>query len=147
MEYAGVNYNRQEAVTNGHINDYVFGWSRTTQSYTFANTLEPGYGYWIYAYEPCELWVENLSTTPDGYITDLDTNWNIISVPYNENVSKTDILVDDIDWNTAVGNGWISDFVFGWSRTGQSYNFADTFMPGYGYWMYAYQPCTLKRGV
>jgi len=53
----------------------------------------------------------------------------------------------DVSWNTAVSNGWISDYVFGWDRSGQSYNFADMFMPGHAYWMYAYQPCTLRRTV
>ena len=81
----------------------------------------------------------------DEYVTNLETGWNLVGVPYYENVSKDYILVDDTDWDTAVDNGWISDFVFGWNRDGQSYNFADTLLPGYAYWMYAYQPCTLKR--
>jgi len=143
----GINYTWSEAVTNGYISDYVFGWNRISQSYNFAGILEPGYGYWLYAYEPSELWVENITITPDDYITNLETSWNIVGVPSDQNASKTNILVDDVPWNTAVGNGWISDFVFGWSRTGQSYSFADTFMPGYAYWIYAYQQCTLKRVI
>jgi len=147
VEYADVNYTWNEAVTNGYINDYVFGWSRTTQSYAFANTLEPGYGYWLYAYEPCELWVESFTPVYDEYVTSLESGWNLMSVPYYENVSKVDILVDNTDWDTAVGNGWISDFVFGWNRAGQYYDFCDTLMPGYAYWMYAYQPCTLESHI
>jgi len=145
VEYADANYTWYGAVTNGYINDYVFGWNRTFQSYNFAYTLEPGYGYWLYAYEPCELWVEKITITPDDYITDLEADWNIVGVPYNRPVNKTDILVNDISWSDAVTAGIINDHVFGWDRSGQSYNFADTFMPGYAYWMYAYQPCTLKK--
>jgi len=113
--------------SDGIVNNFVFGWDRGIQSYNFASTLEPGNGYWFYAYEDCELWIESFG------------------VPYNENVSKVDILVDDTDWDTAVGNGWISDFVFGWNRSDQHYDFSNTFVTGYAYWVYAYQPCTLKR--
>jgi hypothetical protein len=91
--------------------------------------------------------IENITITSDDYITDIEIGWNIVGVPYNENVSKTDMLVNDIDWDTAVGNGWISDFVFDWNRPGQYYDFSDTFVPGYAYWLYAYQPCTLKRVI
>ena len=107
----------------------------------------PGYGYWIYAYADCEIRAKNISVAPDDYITDLEAGWNIVGVPQDQPVEKDDLLVNNVSWDIAVGNGWISDFVFGWSRSGQSYNFADTFMPGYAYWMYSYQPCTLKRDV
>ncbi len=147
VEYADVNYTWYTAVTNGYINDYVFGWNRTFQSYNFADILEPGYGYWLYAYEPCELWIKNTTLVYDDYITDVEQNWNIISVPYNENVSKTNILINDILWTDAVTADIVNDVVFGWDRGTQSYNFADIFEPGYGYWLYAYQQCTLKRNI
>ena len=67
--------------------------------------------------------------------------------PYNQPVNKTDVLVNDIDWAIAVSNGWISDFVFGWNRNGQYYELSNQLMPGYAYWMYAYQVCRLKRDV
>ena len=145
VRYGGTNYTWAEAVTNGYINDYVFGWNRLGQSYIFADTLEPGYGYWVYAYNDCELWIENMSFSFDNYITDLETGWNIVGVPYDQNVNKTNLLVNDIPWADAASAGIINDFVFGWSRTGQSYTFADTFEPGYSYWVYAYQQCTLGR--
>jgi len=129
------------------INSYMFGWNRTQQTYTFESNLDPGYGCWMYAYQPVEIWIQEDTAPVDDNITDLETGWNIVGVPHDQPVDKTNILVDDVPWNTAVGNGWISDFVFGWSRTGQSYNFADTFIPGQSYWMYAYQPCALKRVV
>ncbi len=140
-------YNWSESVNLGYVSEYIFGWNRTTQSYGFANALEPGYGYWIYAYDNCELWIGNITITPDNYITDLEDVWNIVGVPYDQPVNKTDILVNDISWSDAVTAGIINDYVFGWDRSGQSYTFADTFMPGYAYWMYAYQQCTLKRTI
>jgi len=131
--------------SDGIVSDFVFGWSRSSQSYTFNDILEPGEGYWLYSYEDCELWIESFTPVYDEYVTSLESGWNIVSIPFDQPVDKVDILVDDIPWDTSVSNGWISDFVFGWSRAGQSYNFADTFMPGFAYWMFAYQPCTLER--
>jgi len=140
-------YYWDDAVINGYINDYIFGWNRNSQSYNFAYILEPGYGFWIYAYEPCELWIENITVTPDNYITDLDANWNIVGLSYDQPVVKTNIMVNDILWDDAVATDIISDYVFGWERVNQSYIFADTFLPGYAYWLYSYQPCKLKRAI
>ena len=142
------NYTWSQAVGAGIISDFVFGWDRIGQAYNFASLLKPGNGYWLYAYEDCEIWLENISMKPeDPFITNLETGWNIVGLPYDQNVNKTNILVNDIPWDNAVTTGIISDFVFGWNRAGQSYNFADSLLPGYAYWMYAYQPCTLKRAI
>jgi len=62
-------------------------------------------------------------------------------------VEKDDLLVCGVSWGTAFSNGWISDFILGWNRVTQSYTFDDTLMPGYSYWLYAYQQCILKRAV
>jgi hypothetical protein len=56
-----------------------------------------------------------------------------------------DLLVDERIWSDAVTSGIISDYVFGWDRNTQSYIFTDTFEPGESYWIYAYQPCVLKK--
>jgi len=145
VKYGTLEYTWSESVSYGYVSDFIFGWDRPGQYYTFNDALEPGYGYWLYAYEPCELWVENITITSDDYITGLEADWNIVGVPHDQPVDKTNILVNDISWADAVTAGSINEYVFGWDRTGQSYNFADTFMPGYAYWVYAYQPCVLKR--
>jgi len=146
--HRGINeYTWDEAVTASFVSDFVFGWDRVGQGYTFSSTLDPGYGYWIYAYDTCDLRVENISLTTDDYITDFEANWNIIGVPYNQPVEKDDLLVCGVSWGTAFSNGWISDFILGWNRVTQSYTFDDTLMPGYSYWLYAYQQCILKRAV
>jgi len=149
VNYGGINYTWSDAVSDGYLSDYLFGWDRSGQSYTFNNTLEPGYGYWVYAYGGCELWAENITTTYDDYITDLKTNWNIVGLPDDENVSKTNLVIhygaSDYTWSDAVTAGYVSDFIFGWNRGGQSYIFANALEPGYAYWLYTYQACTLKR--
>ena len=129
------------------IDSNMFGWNRQGQYYTINITLEPGYGYWIYAYESCEVWIQYTIHPSDNYITNVKSGWNTVSIPYNQPINKTDILVNDSSWPDAVIAGFIDDNVFGWDGTIQTYYIATTFSPGYAYWLYAYQPCTLKRNI
>ncbi len=131
------------------INSFMFGWNRTQQTYVFERNLNPGFGCWMFAYQPCEIWIQENTTPVDENITDLEQGWNIVGVPHDQPVGKQDVIVDYngaiYNWADAVTAGIVNDVVFGWDRGTQSYNFADIFEPGYGYWLYAYQPCTLKR--
>ena len=147
IEKNNINYSWEDAVSAGYISDFVFCWDRSGQYYTITDIFEAGSGYWIYAYEPCILWMENITLIFDDYITSIENNWNIISVPSTENVSKYELIVNDTSWSDAVSAGIVSDFIFGWERSGQYYNFANTLLPGYAYWVYAYQPCILKRVI
>lgn len=143
-------YSWQDAVDSGVINDILFGWNRTAQSYTFIDVFEPGYGCWIYAYDDCEIWIQS-NKDDYGYITGLKEDWNIIGLPDYQNVSKTNLSIMSNDsyynWSDAVLAGVIDDYVFGWDRDGQNYTFDDIVLPGYAYWMYAYQECTLHKLV
>jgi hypothetical protein len=146
IEYDNFNYNWSEAVVHKIVSDYIFDWNRFSQTYIFSDILQSGYGFWVYSYEDCEIWIENIIVPPeDPYITHLETGWNIVSIPSYENVSKSELLIDDAIWSYAVSQGWISDFIYGWNRPYQYYEIANTLMPSYSYWFYAYQPCTLKR--
>jgi len=44
-----------------------------------------------------------------------------------------------------VDNNIILGFIYSWSRSTQTYILSDELDPGYGYWMYAYYDCTLKK--
>ena len=142
-------YNWSDAVAEGYVNDYIFGWDRSSQAYNFADTLEPGYGYWIYSYDTCQLKAPVFNVNYDGYITALNENWNIIGLPNDQSANKTDIVVNysgtDYNWSNAVSNGYINNFVFGWNRVSQGYDFVDNFEPGYAYWMYSYYQCILEE--
>ncbi len=131
----------------GFINNFIFGWNRLNQYYTFADNLEPGYGYWMFSYENCELWITNETEPYDEYITTLNMGWNSIGIPYNQPIQKTNLLVNDTNWNTAVSNGWVSNYIFGWNQNGQYYEFSDTLIPSKSYWMYAFQTYRLKRAL
>ena len=123
--------------------------------YAPATSMMPGYGYWIYAYDDCEFWVENISADPNNYITHLNETWNSIGIPSVQTVNLTDIIVHyndaDYNWTEATTNanptgGPIVDKnIFGWNRPGQNYQLKDILEPGYAYWMWAYYDCILKR--
>ena len=116
------------------------------QSYYFCSVFNPGDAYWAYAFEPFELWCYYDPTPPDNYITELQEGWNIISIPFDQTINKTDLLVDDVPWITAVSNGWISDFLFTWDGNYQIYVYSDDILePGKGYWSFAYQQCILSK--
>lgn len=84
-------------------------------------------------------------------VTNLSDNWNLISVPFNYSVNKTDFFVDHggmyYTWADAVSSGIVTDDFFGWDRTNQMYLLSDVLEPGYGYWVWAYYNCILKVTV
>ena len=140
-----INYSWDQAVTSGIINDYIFGWNRAGQYYTFADIFYPGYGYWMFSYENCTLSLDNLSIDYDEYITMTESGWNTFGISYNQSVNKDELIINDESWNTAVNNGWISNYVFEWNREGQYYDFTDNFNPGFCYWIYTSDICNLQR--
>ncbi len=151
VNYDASNHGWSEAVSDGYVNDVVFGWDRVGQSYNFANTFIPGDGYWIYAYQNCELKAPVFEVNFDGRITDVMEDWNVIGMPNNVPMNKSNVTVNyagtDYSWSDAVSSGYINDFIFGWDSSTQGYSFSSTLDPGYAYWLYAYQQCTLKRVV
>lgn len=147
INYDGTDYNWNDAVMMGYVNNYIFGWNRTSQYYSFADIIEPGYGYWLYAGDNCEMWGQNISATNDDYITNIALNWNIMGIPSNESIEKIFLIINyngnDYPWPQAISSGIINPYIFGWNRIGQYYIFSDIFEPGYSYWMYVYLGCNL----
>jgi hypothetical protein len=148
VNYLGVNYTWQQAVDNGTILNFVYGWNTVSQSYASTDVIGPGESYWVYAYNACNLWVSG-PINNDDYITNLFTKWNLIGLPFNTSIDKINLTITnnsiDYTWQQAVDNGTILNFVYGWNTVSQSYASTDILNPGYGYWMYAYYNCTLKR--
>jgi len=117
--------------------------------------LEPGYGYWIHAYEPCMIWTENVSRISHVDITELMTQWNGIGIPMNEPIPLNNLIITHNDtnytWAEASDPGMLlaDPVIFGWNQTSQTYTYLVSpnteLKPGYGYWIYAYEPCSLKK--
>ena len=147
VSHDGTNYSWNDAVTNNIVLNFVYYWNRLNHNYEIKNTLDPGYGYWIYAYQDCDLIISG--NVSEGNITDLKEKWNIMGIPFNLTLQKEDLIIHydgtDYTWQEAVDNTIILGFIYSWDRTTQTYSLSDNFVPGYGYWMYAYYNCTLKK--
>jgi len=143
-----INRTWNQAVDNGTILGFLYDYNRTTQSYDFSSSLEPGFGYWLWAYYDCDL-IFSSSEIGSGHISDLMDDWDIMGVPYNDTIAKTSVNVTnnsvDYTWNQAVSNDILLGFVYGWNSSDQIFELCDNFTPGRGYWMYAYYDCTLKK--
>jgi len=65
------------------------------------------------------------------------------------NISDLIIYYMGTDYTSAEAVGvYVDPSIFGWNCGTGGYVFIpNTLLPGYAYWMYAYQPCTLKRTV
>jgi hypothetical protein len=160
VKYNDVEYTWAEATTSANptgspiVDVNIFGWSRSNQIYEQADTLEPGYGYWFYSYQTCELWAHDITSPPTNIITDLESGWNLMGIPRDEPVNINDAVVyydgNDYTWTEATsssnptGSPIVDINIFGWSRTNQIYQPVSTFQPGEGYWMYSFHQCTLK---
>jgi hypothetical protein len=146
-------YTWGQAVSNGIVLNTIYNWTKSKQAYNTTNVLTPGEGFWLYAYNDCELWATNLTPmVTNDFVTQLKIHWNTIGTPVGTSVSKTNLKVNylgtDYTWADAVTNGYVMNDIFGWQRTSpQSYFIAYTLDPGYGYWIYAYYNCTLKRTI
>jgi len=166
VRYNGTDYNWTQATTDDNptggpiILQYLYNWKRTyPQGYEFTDTLQPGYGYWMYAHHPCELWIAGVGNIgDDDYITDLSVQWNVIGLPDDDSIPKEMLVVrylgTDYNWTQATtddnptGGPIVLQYLYNWKRTyPQGYDFAVTLQLGYAYWMYAYYECTLKREV
>jgi len=161
IRYDGTNYSWDEAIDpmNLFIDPVIFSWNRNSQTYNYmigdSIVLEPGYGYWIYAYENCELWVQNtIMISYDNYITDLKNNWNGIGIPNDESTTlgNLEIIHESItyNWSEATDPGIliIDPVVFWWNSSLQSYQYLidpeSVLEPGWGYWMFVYYDCVLR---
>jgi PKD repeat protein len=151
IKYQDFYYNYDQAITTINptkqslLDTTIFSWSRLGQYYTSETTIEPGYGYWIYAYRSFEILTPSFSASSDDYITSIEPGWNIISVPFDEPINTTNILVNGVFWQESVTTGQIDNAIYGWNTLTQTYNTTDTFQPGEAYWLYAYQSCLLQR--
>jgi hypothetical protein len=148
-------YTWDESTTNNNptgqpfLNSFIFDWDRSLQTYIFTDILQPGHGYWIYGYQPCEIRINITPFIIDHYITTVQKGWNIISIPFSQYIDISDLIISNatvtLTWEEAVNNNMINQFVMGWNNNLQSYQFATQLKPGKSYWLYSYQKCTLKR--
>jgi hypothetical protein len=151
VRYNNHNYTWAQAVTEGIVLNTIYDFVRgSTQTYATTDTLEPGNGYWMWAYFDCQLLIAS-DAVGTGHITDLQAKWNIMGLPYETSLDKTLLKIEyppgtTLTWEQALSGNIILGFIYGWDTSTQMYMLKNTFEPGQGYWMYAYQNCVLKKG-
>jgi hypothetical protein len=145
IKFNGDTYNWSEALSEGLILPSIFAWDRNAQGYILTNLLIPGYGYWMYAYQECELWATGLcSMLTTNYVTSLVNHWNVFGIPINQLINKTTLLFlfDGITYNwteatttqNPTGAPLVLKDIFGWHRQQpQGYFLADVLEPGISY--------------
>ncbi len=83
---------------------------------------------------------------PYGLLCDVSSYWNFLSIPMNHTLHPSDILILYNDtfysYQQGIDKGIISPFFFSWNQNLQSYQFDTQFIPGKGYWIFAYKPCS-----
>jgi hypothetical protein len=45
----GTSYSWNEAISLSYVNDFIFYWDSSIQTYGFATMIEPGYAFWLYS--------------------------------------------------------------------------------------------------
>jgi len=149
VRYDGDDYSWDEA-KGIYVLDTIYDWQRgLIQNYVSTDTLEPGNGYWMWAYFDCELLIAS-NAVGTGHITDLETKWNIMGLPYEDSLAQILLQIEyplgtTLDWEDAVSGDIILGFIYGWDSATQMYSLETTLEPGQGYWMYAYYDCILKK--
>ncbi|MFA5103131.1 MAG: DUF2341 domain-containing protein, partial [Candidatus Thermoplasmatota archaeon] len=150
-------YSWAEAVSAGLVLNFVYEWNRSMQYYGLSDGLMPGYGYWMYAYQNCSVFmVSTMIPSETDVITGLLTQWNLVGLPDDDVVPNQALVVryDGVDYNwtqattsnNPTGSPLVLGFIYDWNRSGQFYQFSDSLVAGYAYWMYAYQNCVLRKG-
>jgi hypothetical protein len=153
-----IDYTFSEAVANGIIVMPLFGWDRENQTYfpVSGPVLKPGQGYWLWAYYNCSMIILS-DVRGDGYITSLQTGWNIMGQTYNTTLAleKLTVLyngtayswVNATSSNNEEGQPLIINTIFNWNSAIQSYGLTTKLTPSEGDWIYAYFNCSLRQEI
>lgn len=155
VKYNGMNYTWQEAVNYNIVLDFIYVWNVDGQNYEITSKLEPGNGYWLYVYNSSDLLIASNNHYDDTYITMLYEEWNIIGIPFDNNVDKQnlEILYNSTfySWENATtinneeGEPLILSFFYSWNASNQNYETSEVLQSKKGYWIYTYYNCTLRK--
>jgi len=133
-------------LTIASVTQPTHGTSSTDGSYCYYTPTASNHGTDSFTYTISDGFGGSATATVSLPVVQLHTlnihmNWNLISIPCDTSIAKTDIIVrhngNDYSWAEAVSNNYIISTLFGWNRSSQAYFLADTLLPGQGYWCWA----------
>ena len=147
VEHNGYYRTWDEAIALGWILGFTYGWE--AGAYSNDNYLTRGDGYWMWAYTDCRIVVPSVAA-PEDHITTFDDGegWYLVGAPYTADLTKNQVR---IQYEANYYTWWQADdfiiltHLYDWERANQNYELSDGFDSGFGYWMYVYEPCSLKR--
>ncbi len=149
-------YTWENATTNNNptgspiIIPTFFSWDKNAQSYFIVHMDGLGGntdGTWIFSYTSCDIEFLVLNI-PLGWDVDLRQGWNTLGGLWYDYMTKNDFVIDwNYTWGEAVSLGLISDYVFGWHSSSQSYYFPYEFNTYEAYWIFAYEDCILEDNL
>ena len=149
VEHGGYYRTWDQAIANDWILGYTYGWE--AGAYANYNDLTRGDGYWMWAYTDCRIIVPSVAV-PENHITTFDDGegWYLVGAPYTDDKTKEQVQIQYnaqyYTWDDAVDDKIILPYLYDWNRDApQNYELSDGFDSGYGYWMYVYEPCSLKK--
>ena len=138
------------------LDSTIFGWNRIGQYYTVESSVQAGYGYWLFVYEPCDLYRKYVLHSSDEWITVIENNWNMIGSGCSQLINKTDLFFtyngSNYNWSEAtstqnpIGQQLIDQVFFGWNHS-QFYETPPALEVGKSYWLYCYISCTMKKNL
>jgi hypothetical protein len=155
VEYAATIYTWADAISNGYILGFTYGWTGGMSGvYVDEALLQPGEGYWLWAEVDCTL-IMSSCAPEDNHIRTFDNGegWYLVGAPYMYDLARweTQIHYNALYyswWDAAYTVNAILYYLYDWDRPTQNYVVSDNpdfFASGVGYWMYIYEPCSLKQ--
>jgi uncharacterized repeat protein (TIGR03803 family) len=117
-----------------------------------ANAIVPGQGYWFHPASTANLYDIGTDQANNASVNvSLAQGWNMIGNPYGSSISGPGLLVqsglNNITLSSANLAGLIGATLYTWQPGDSAYETQSvssaTLAPYEGYWVYAFQPCTL----
>ena len=133
------------AVYEPSLNDYVV--TPTSP----ADTFSPGQAYWVRLRQPTSINLQGTSPAAGTIAVPLQVGWNMIGSPYatpNSLGSATVTLASGTSESFAAANAaGVVGVLYSYDTTNNVYDplgTSDALTPYLGYWVYAYQACSLN---
>ena len=122
---------KDELLRGCSVKSPVYHYNTIERKYEIKDSIEPGYGYWIYLDSSCSINVDGDAVNLENII-DLKFGWNQISS-----------ISTPIEFQSIKGSCDVKGGPWRYNPLTRMYEFASILEPGYGYWVYVSGECRL----
>ena len=101
VNYLGNEHIWNDAVNIGLVSNFIYKWDATNQQYNFTTSTDPSYGYWVFAYEPCQL-----CGNVNGSVSGIDGEGSVGFIPKftDKTTVANSIIYESTEGNIGIGN-------------------------------------------